>query len=175
MSVYFQDLCHQTALRWGLLQRHNSFSWWSSSREPTCAGSPGKNELWRCSGIWLHSLMVWYPVDHSWVELSIQMDYSQLVMGRSGSQTELSKGKLKTREPQILDFHYILLDMWNSLGLWFSTSACQSSVTQLHLPSVLLNYQGFFPCLVFSCKDQVGWAQSGQVGWAHLQLFVVIT
>lgn len=146
----------------GLLQRHNSFSWWFSSREPTCAGSPSKNELWRCSGIWLHCLMG-QPADHSWVELSIQVDYSQLVMGRSGSQADLSKANLKSRDPQIWRFHYSLLDILGE-SAWAHDSALLPLSPQWHNYIFHLScwtIKGFFSWFVFSTRDQVGWAQLG--------------
>lgn len=164
MPVHFQDLRHQTALQGGLLQRHNSFSWWFSSREPTCAGSPRKNELWRRSGIWLHCLMVrcsllttagldwvsrWTAASWWWEGLALRQVYQREVSSPGTHKFEV-----------FVIFYWIF---WgNQLGLMIQ-HFCLSVLSDTITSSIcLVELSRFFSLgLFFSTRDQVGWAQLG--------------
>lgn len=124
----------------------------------------------RCSDMWLHSLVVWSTTDHSWFQLSILVDYSQLVMGRSGPQTDLSKGNIKEpqllsvkgkiKEQQIWGFHYILTDIWGNNPELLIQHFCLNDITSILLSGISLLLCLFsFSWFSFFYQDKVGWDQ----------------
>lgn len=78
-----------------------------------------------------------------------------MVMGRSGSQTDLPKGNLKSKLPQIWDSH-ILPGCWQNQFGFMIQHLCPSLLSD-NLPFDLLNYQNFFS-LCFAAGYPVKWA-----------------